>query len=712
MADVLRRWLELAFPEDVPAEPDRPRPVRGPVTLPRLGFFVESATSPSGRHRLAWGDGHEEQTKAGRRWEAGRWALLDRERVVHSGRLPRPNGGAVSDAGSAVIADWTTEEGLSGDVMFIDAAGQVSRLRRYAANLGSVAINGSGTLAAVSTLQAPSDDASLVVVWDLQMRQERWRRRIDRILVNNVFEFDDSAALLLIKTGLADRIALHLDGRVATDVAEYRAWLVATAAPTTVAAVARLQLEEWGALDVAQADELIAWLDGATQRSMDPDEQASLLRWMGEIAEGVGQSDKVIDYWRRAVALNPNVGVKQKLKKLDPTFATTQAAIGKLVAELAGAIAVQSEWKLPARATAIVHAGGPGFVVGLGQAAKGNLLVGDITRTAEIRRFKVPGYIRHVLRDGDSAWFVITTQGMMADGTTAIWRLAGSDEPRLLTTLGAVTTGPPTVIAAGIGVGCRDGRLYCVGRDGQLIWTHVVGAPAPAPSRRLFGLHLGFGSATPRSDSVAPGTAGERAANAAVPSPYHVTAGVGDVAVVYATGARVVAVGSDGKTRWQLGEPGSLDIGTGGLLVDAINCGPDGSVLIQRRNFRLTLRRPDGATTPLNPDGEAQRQLKGVDWLRNSIWAKDHEDLLICDLTGRTVHRRAKADQGWMWCSTLRADGERLAVWHDASVDIWDRSLMPIGSARFAGERLEQVICAGDNYLVSTNKRVALLEER
>lgn len=711
MAKVLAQWQELGFPDDLPPEPARARLIGDSLTLPGLGFFVSSATSPNGRFRLAWSDGSILETKVAQRWEKGKWALLDGDHLLGSGRLARPNDGAVSDLGSAVLADWTSDEGLHGDLMFIDGEAKVSLLHHYEANLGSVGISGSGSLAAVSTLHAPTDDSSLVAVWDLRSRRELWRRRIERVYGNQALEFDELRALVWINA-TGNRLALHLDGHVATDVDEYRTWLTTTAAPMAVAATVQLQLEEWGAPNSAQAEQLLAWLDGAVQRSTDPLEQASLLRWMGEIADGIDRSDKVIEYWRRAVTLNPNVGVKQKLKKIDPSFAATPAGKGRLVAQLDGPLTVVTDWKLGVMASAIQYARETTFVAGLGQSVKGNLMLGDVASGTAIWRLNLPGYVRHVISDGNDGWLVVATEGLVGTGTSAIWQLTTSGEPRLIVTLGAVTTGPPAVARDWIGVGCRDGCLYCIARDGRIAWKHLVGAPTSALPRRVLGIRIGFGSGAtqpaPFSMHAADGDQEDRP----TPSPYHVTAGAGEDLFVYASGAGVIAIGADGRPRWNLGEPGFLGMSDGSLLIDALSVGPDGAVLIQRRNSRLTLRRPDGTTKPLNPDSDSERQLKGVDWLRNRIWAKDHEALVICDLNGRTIYQRPNADKGWMWRSILRDDGDRLAIWHDSAVDVWDDSLTRVGSAQFAGERVQEVRFAGAKYLVATNKRVILLEER
>jgi hypothetical protein len=709
MAKLLARWQELGFPEDLPAETEVPVQTGTSLTLPDLGFFVQSTTSANGRFQLAWNDGSRVQTNAGTRWESGRWALLDGERVVHSGHLARPNSGAVSDVGSAVIADWTSDEELQGDLIFVDTDGQVSRLRRYAANLYGVGMSQSGRFAAVSTLAAPSDDASLVAVWDMRDRTELWRRHIDRVF-GEVFAFDESRSLLWLNPATANQLAFHLDGRIATDIAEYQTWLVTAAASSAVVTVVTLQLAEWGIPDGAQGEQVLQWLSGAVQRSTQPFEQASLLRRMGEVAEALGRTDKVIEYWRRAVALNPNVGVKQKLKKIDSGFASSPTAKGQLVAQLDGRIAVIGEWKLDATPSVIQHGGGDTFIAGLGQSAKGNVLFGDVASGRAIWRLSLPGRIAYVVPYGEDAWLAIATQGAVADGTTGVWRISAAGDPQMLATLDAVTTGPPAVGAAGTGVGCRNGCLYCLGDEGGMVWTHVVGAPARASSRKLFGIRIGFGSTAEGSDAQAQG--GDSEGGGPVPSPYHVVPDVGDLCFVYACGAGVIGVGSDGDTRWQLGEPGFLDMGTGSLLVDAISVGPDGAVLIQRRNFRLTMRRADGSTKPLNPDATSQRQLKAVDWQRCRLWAKDHDGLIICDFAGRTICERADGDNGWMWPGTLCRDGERLAIWHDSTVDFWDGALAHVASARFAGEQVRTVTAAGDKYLVATSKRVVLLDER
>ena len=468
MATLLARWQELGFPEDLPPEPEGPRQIGTTLTLPGLGFFVQSASSANGRYRIAWNDGSVTETRAGERWENGRWVVLDGDRVLHSGRLPRPNDGAVSDAGSAVIADWTSEEGLQGDVVFIDTDGTASQLRRYAANLMNVGISASGHFAAVSTLHAPSDDGSIVAVWNLQERTELWRRHVDRVFGEDAFTFDEARSLLWLSSRSGGQIVFHLDGRIATDVDDYAAWLATAAAPSAVATVVALQLDEKGTPDGSQGEVLVQWLNGAVQRSTDPLEQASLLRWMGEIAEDLGQKDKVIEYWRRAVTLNPNVGVKQKLKKLDSTFAVSAAGRGQLVAALDGSIAVTAEWRLDTTPSAIVHAGGTTFIAGLGQSAKGNLLFGDVASGRAMWRVSLPGRVTHIVRADTDAWLVVATQGSVAEGTTSLWRSSTSGKLQLLATLNAVDTGPPVVGAAGIGVGCRDGCLYCLGLDGSL----------------------------------------------------------------------------------------------------------------------------------------------------------------------------------------------------------------------------------------------------
>jgi hypothetical protein len=682
MAAVLRQWQRNGFPSEVPADEVAKNAEAFSdrwFTVPDLGYFVSSSRSANGRFRLGWSDGELSGAADSEQREPGRWVLLDRESVVSSGRIPRPNGGAVSDVGRFVCADSTFDQGLVGDFRVIEWSGNEYLTRRYSANLGAVGISPNATYAAVSTLNSDTDDASVLAFWDLSSRSEVWRRHVNWIFGDDVFQFDEALMVIWAATR-GQQIAFHFDGRVGLDLPAFREWLRDEAAPQTIWTVVGLRQEELGDLmsdsDAIDATDL---LNRAVERSTDGFEKAGLLRLMGELAEDRGWIDNTVRYWRQALELNPNVGVKRKLKKLDPDFASTPLAKGQLVARLDGGLRVAMDWKAGVSVTAMATGPTGGLIAGLATVNRPNLVCLNPRDGSLHWEESLSTRPEYVVRYG--AELLIASQGgTVGEGECRLARWISPGQIHQLAVLPGVTTGAPVVMGDSIVVGCRDGVLYSVRPDGKVGWQHNV------PDAGEVG----------RAKSC----------------PYQLIVNPEQTMVLFASWGSVTAIDRDGRVQWQFGRSGQLGFENYGLLVDKLSVGPEGQVLIQRRNLRITLRQGNGESLPLNQGGNGERDLKAVDWARSRIWARDKESLVMVDLNGRLLRRNNTAAPAWIGRSTLRSDGGRLAVWDHAKIQLFDEELELVGAVEIPEETIRVTLFTPDGDLVvGTSKRILRLEE-
>src|SRR5271165_6895696 len=89
------------------------------IHISSRNFVDQSTKSPNGRYTLAWSDGGPDQSRR------GCYFLLDYNRIIVEGSMPRPNDGRVIDSGVFILNDWGSMNALSGTFAAFNPDGSV-----------------------------------------------------------------------------------------------------------------------------------------------------------------------------------------------------------------------------------------------------------------------------------------------------------------------------------------------------------------------------------------------------------------------------------------------------------------------------------------------------------------------------------------------------------------------------------------------------------
>jgi hypothetical protein len=268
-------------------------------------FIGLRARSPSGRFTLAWADGGPDQSRT------GRYFLLDGNRVIVEGRMPRPNDGAVTDGGGFILNDWGALETLSGTFHAFGADGKTLVSRHFMANLNGVSAD--GRFAACQTANAPGADGNRLTVFDLRAGREI-----------GGFQPESGWAKDYVFLSEARRIRLlyHDGGAFDYDFegafVDRMKWLAFGLTQGNIFVIETLIAEMGGEPRSELARQVLPAVDVALGklRADDARARARLLRSRGTCLEAVAELRQALACYDEALYLDPKVGVKRKADAL------------------------------------------------------------------------------------------------------------------------------------------------------------------------------------------------------------------------------------------------------------------------------------------------------------------------------------------------------------------------------------------------------------
>jgi hypothetical protein len=472
LAEVLKGYVEQGFPEqmETPSDPSWDRAVRfdDHIALLRdLDIIGSYAKSPNGRFAVVWSD--EDDGRSSGRGAHSRWVLLDQEKVLSVGNCSGDACyGAISDVGRCLIASTLAYgEELRSELVGIEWSGKVFFSSRYEALPTAIAISDSARLGAVHFASSPgSTDGNALILLDLIRNQELWRRRIALYPRELVIREDVGLVNSILADGLT--CSFHVDGRTALDDSGYVEYLKAHGASDELAAIAWARMEEVGGATAAEPALLV--LETAVDKSADPYFKARTLRELGNAAEKAGLVDLTIKYWRGALQLSPQIGVKKRLADLERQVGATPAETVKPDATVEGGLEILA-WYEGVRAEQVACVQD---TVLLAMGSKGQTVISEIHSDGSVRAVCQLLGTTARLYPLSPGLLVLTDEGRIGDGQG--WA-------------SLVNTGTGLVAQARFGgklteaalcsdlmaVGCRDGYLYGLGLpDLQERWRFRV----------------------------------------------------------------------------------------------------------------------------------------------------------------------------------------------------------------------------------------------
>jgi len=290
------------------------------------GFFGQSIRSPNGRFAVAW-QARQARMNDRESMTPGKFLVMKEGKVRLRGSLPDPDRADIADNGTFVIV---SSRGIrSSTFRAITYRGGVVLNRDINAWVFSIAISPDGHYAVCQAANNydDDDDGGMLMFFDLDAKRLLWKKHPETGWANR-YEFDTHQQLLRTYHGHADRDGCfrYSFAGECLDIEAYsqqRAQIRADhlksgarAYELYVTAIGELGKES-ASRSTAIIHSGLKWLALASQRPGSKWTQARVQRLMGELFEQLGDRAGAISAYKKALLLDPKVGVKKRLAAID-----------------------------------------------------------------------------------------------------------------------------------------------------------------------------------------------------------------------------------------------------------------------------------------------------------------------------------------------------------------------------------------------------------
>ena len=318
------KWLFGSKKKKVP-ERDNVRKVGSRMLrISSLDMFGPYSESDNGRYLLIRQDSDREQGRGGYRESGnGKFALVDNGRVVFSGECERPTEGEVSNSGTFAITDTLFGDKLGSKLYVYSADGNLIFKHRFSANTLNIGISPEGTHVVAQMCNSDTDDSGKLFLFEVN-QEKVITAFIPETGWANEYEFSVPNGFLNLCYRGNRKYKYKFDGSF-LDRERFERERIEDASPTDLVLIVQEQLKS---ATEEQLPELLSLIDRAFVSNLSAyhDYRALAFRLKGEINESLGNNDLAISAYREAIGINPKIGVKQRLKKLEKTNAPSGAS--------------------------------------------------------------------------------------------------------------------------------------------------------------------------------------------------------------------------------------------------------------------------------------------------------------------------------------------------------------------------------------------------
>jgi tetratricopeptide (TPR) repeat protein len=232
--------------------------------------------------------------------------------------------GAVTDSGYVAVCADTPTEALTGDVYVFGPAGERLMKKRLPACVNQCGLSGDAAVAWCVTLRNPDAEAASnkLFVFSVKPLARLFTVGQPYGRVEEVW-LEGSEVLVSTGEGLCYRYSpkgklLNEEELVEKEEEARLSAAIREGDGYTLLRVAEGQLEKTplGEMAPEKRDAARHLLEQASESRISDHTKAKAHRWLGEIALASGQKAKAVAHFRKALELNPKVGVKKRLEAL------------------------------------------------------------------------------------------------------------------------------------------------------------------------------------------------------------------------------------------------------------------------------------------------------------------------------------------------------------------------------------------------------------
>ena len=277
-----------------------------------IDMFGPYAESENGQYMLIRQDSDRELGIGGYRDSGnGRFALVKKNQALYIGECERPTEGKVSNTGTFAITDTLFGNQLGSKLYVYSKDGTLLLSHLFSANTLNIGISIDGSHVAVQLCNCDTDDSGKLYLFNVN-ESKVISKFIPETGWADKYEFSIAENTIYLCYRNNRRYAYLFDGTF-LDRVRYDRERIEDASPTDLVLIVREKLK------VATQEQLpclLSMIDKAFEGSLS-DYQALAYRLKGEIHESMGNKKEALSAYQDALKIDPKIGVKQRLKKLE-----------------------------------------------------------------------------------------------------------------------------------------------------------------------------------------------------------------------------------------------------------------------------------------------------------------------------------------------------------------------------------------------------------
>lgn len=309
------KWLFGLKKKKAPEKDDVRKVGSRMLRISSLDMFGPYSESRNGSYLLLRQDSDREHGRGGYRESGnGKFALVSNGRVVFTGECERPTEGAVSNSGTLAITDTLFGDKLGSKLYVYSVDGKLIFEYRFSANTLNIGISPEGTHVVAQMCNSDTDHSGKLFLFEIRQAKVIAEFIPDTGWANE-YEFSVPDGILSLCYRGNRKYKYKFDGSF-LDKERFERERVEDASPTDLVLIVR---EKFKSATNEQLPDLLSLIDRAFAGNLSEyqDYRALAFRLKGEINESLGNNELAISAYREAISIDPKIGVKQRLKKLE-----------------------------------------------------------------------------------------------------------------------------------------------------------------------------------------------------------------------------------------------------------------------------------------------------------------------------------------------------------------------------------------------------------